>query len=82
MIIKKFKIFESTEDSVRDLEDIFLDIDLEFECDVYVFYINPTPSDRIGYYSICLEQFVTVLIFSLIVDLLFLNQLVENLSKS
>jgi hypothetical protein len=55
MIIKKFKIFESTEDSVRDLEDIFLDIDLEFECDVYVFYINPTPSDRIGYYSICLE---------------------------
>ena len=55
MIIKKFKIFESTEDSVRDLEDIFLDIDLEFECDVYVFYNNPTPSDRIGYYSICLE---------------------------
>lgn len=56
MIIKKFKIFETAgDDPLGDLEDIFLDIDLEFECDVYVFYNNPTPSDRIGYYSICLE---------------------------
>lgn len=51
MIIKKFKIFESTEDSIRDLEDIFLDIDLEFECDVYVFHNK----DSVEYYSICFE---------------------------
>lgn len=51
MTIKKFKIFESTEDSIRDLEDIFLDIDLEFECDVYVFHNK----DSVEYYSICFE---------------------------
>lgn len=49
--LRKFKIFESTEDSIRDLEDIFLDIDLEFECDVYVFHNK----DSVEYYSICFE---------------------------
>lgn len=37
MIIKKFKIFESVDESVIDLQDIFSDIDLEFECSVDVF---------------------------------------------
>ena len=57
MIIKKFKIFESTEDSVRELEDIFLDIDLEFECDVYVFHSSRFSSAQVsnGFYSICFE---------------------------
>lgn len=49
--LRKFKIFETTEDSIRDLEDIFLDIDLEFECDVYVFHNK----DSVEYYSICFE---------------------------
>lgn len=57
MIIKKFKIFESTEDSIRDLEDIFLDIDLDFECDVYVFHNKDSfrNKDSVEYYSICFE---------------------------
>lgn len=52
MIIKKFKIFETAgDDPLGDLEDIFLDIDLEFECDVYVFHNK----DSVEYYSICFE---------------------------
>lgn len=37
MIVKKFKIFESVDESVSELQDIFSDIDLEFNCDVDVF---------------------------------------------
>lgn len=49
---EKFKIFETAgDDPLGDLEDIFLDIDLEFECDVYVFHNK----DSVEYYSICFE---------------------------
>jgi hypothetical protein len=42
MIIKKFKIFESVDESVSELQDIFSDIDLEFPCNVgvYKMYIS------------------------------------------
>ncbi len=50
--LRKFKIFETTgDDPLGDLEDIFLEIDLEFECDVYVFHNK----DSVEYYSICFE---------------------------